>query len=540
MKKIGFILMAFALVLGLTQCKKKLDTVNPATTGKVDVTFSNGGSKTGITEAGVVTWTAGDVCHVYASTTGYLGTLTLTSGEGTGEGTFTGSITTWTDDETLRFYYLGTNTKKTDNTFVIDFSAQDGTLATIASKYHVSCYTEENVSASKTSFNGKMLNQMALAVFDVSGFGSGNVKIYAENGFRNMIKISSTGELSYGVAGINPDVDNLSGHIVIGAAGAKKYVALLPSDGEITMQFTSQSKTGSDEARTIAANDFIGSSEALAITASAVVSDYVDLAVASDHVFTVADGKTVKFAKGNLVYDQGRFKMHGQQNGRCFTSNGDISNNYKVSGTFDYFGWGSAGWNNGNLLYMPYTFSGATSYPYTSANGYGYGPNDGGDYKVDLMDAYSNSDWGVYQFGMNTGNNWRTLTKTEWSYLFNYRFVNGGLGDGYTHTRGQSVNGVIGLVLYPDDYSGPIYSGSDWDAYEAAGCVFLPGAGYRYGESLYGAGGVGNYWMSTSTESEAITAYQMAFSCIPNYIVFYDATDMRYGGLSVRLVTAVE
>lgn len=508
MKKISFILMAFALVLGLTQCKKNLDTVSSVADGKVYITYSTADSKTNITEAGVVTWTAGDVCHVYASTTGYLGSLTLSSGEGTGEGTFTGSLSAWTDDETLRFYYLGTNTKKADDTFVIDYSAQDGTLATIASKYHVSCYTAENVPASQTSFSGKMLNQMALAVFDVSGFGAGNVKIYAASGFRNQITISDKGVLSYGVAGVHPTVDNQSGHIVIGASGAKKYVALLPSDGEITMQFTSQSKTGSDEACTIAANDFIGSSAAVAITASDVVSSYVDLAVASDHVFSVASGRTVKFAKGNLVYDQGRFKMHSTQYGRCFTSNGDVSDYYKVSGTFDLFGWGTSGWNNGNLLYMPY----AVSLGVSSDLGSGYGPTDGSNYEIDLTGTYANSDWGVYQFGMNTGTGWRILTKDEWQYLLQYR-SSATYKYGIGHVAGQ-----YGYIILPDEFTDPMTNnGSDafvpidfgimsdnyyttgggWEAMEANGAVFLPAAGRRVVKSVGYLNSCGNYWSSS-------------------------------------------
>lgn len=544
MKKVALVLSSLALLFGLTQCKKNLDTVNPAATGKVHITYSTGGSRTNITEAGVVTWTAGDVCHVYASTTGYLGSLTLSAGEGTNTATFSGSLSAWADDETLRFYYLGTNTKNTDNTFVIDFSAQDGTLATIASKYHVSCYTEENVPASKTSFSGQMLNQMALAVFDVNGFGSGNVKIYAESGFRNMIKISDKGVLSYGVAGVHPTLDNQSGHIVIGAAGAKKYVALLPSDGEITMRFTSQSKTGSDEARTIAANDFIGSSAAVAITAADVVSKYVDLAVASNHVFSVASGTTVKFAKGNLVYDQGRFRMHSTQYGRCFTSNGDVSSQTKVSGTFDLFGWGTAGWNNGNLLYMPYTLSNSYSDPYTSAHGYGYGPTDGSSYNLSLTETYANSDWGVYQFGMNAESGWRTLTKGEWVYLFNTRSTT-------VRYAKATVDGVSGVILLPDNWSTTYYTLtstntagaaftsneitlSDWNtSLEANGAVFLPAAGFRDGTNVYDVGSRGLYWSSSANEDLGSRAYGVIFN---GYNMNLGSSDSRYNGYSVRLV----
>ena len=564
MKKIAFVLSSLALLFGLTQCKKNLETVNSVANGKVEITYSTGGSRTNITEAGVVTWTAGDIIHVYASTTGYLGSLTLSSGAGTGEGTFTGSLSSWTDDETLRFYYLGTNTKKSDNTFVIDYSAQDGTLATIASKYHVSCYTEENVSASKTSFNGQMLNQIAIAKFDVNDFGSGNVKIYAEDGFRNMIKISDKGVLSYGVAGVHPTIDHQSGHIVIGAAGAEKYVALLPSDGEITMQFTSQSKTGSDAARTIAANDFIGYSSAVAITASDVVSSYVDFAVASDHVFSVAPGTTVKFAKGNLVYDQGRFKMHSTQYGKCFTSDGDISSYLKVSGTFDYFGWGTSGWNNGNLLYMPYTFSEASNGDYSTEHGNGYGPTNGKNYKMNLNSyQYTNSDWGVYQFGMNAESGWRTLESYEWEWLLGtYDYSTPG-----ESCRNESIrflNAIItvggntyrGLIIFPDGFSGVSYTGNnyswnnyswgaqtpletvsetDWAAMEAAGAVFLPAVGSRsLGSEVSHIGTDAHYWSSsTNYNGKSEYAYNLIFNRLS---VMTELNYKRCYGIPVRLV----
>ena len=557
MRRMTYFVMALAMMLVFTQCKKDVDTVNPTANSKVDVTFSTGGSRSNITETGVVTWTAGDIIHVYASTTGYLGALTLTEGAGTNSATFAGSISAWTDDETLRFYYLGTNTKKSDNTFVIDYSAQDGTLATIASKYHVSCYTEENVPASKTSFGGQMLNQMALAKFDVSGFGYGNVKIYAESGFRNQITISANGVLSYGVAGVHPTIDNQSGHIVIGVTGAEKYVALLPSDGEITMQFTSQSKTGSDEARTIAANDFIGYSEAVAITASDVSSSYVDLAYSDEsHVFTVSYRRTVNFAKGNLVYDQGRFKMHSKQYGRCFTSAGDVSTNYKVSGTFDLFGWGTAGWNNGNLLYMPYTLTGVDGYG--QQYGYGYGPTDGSNYNLNLTSLYENSDWGVYPFGMIAMSSWRTLTRAEWKYLIGELDEWGEL----LTCRDESIRFLIanivadgnnydGLIIFPDGFSTVVsefgigsyswnnYNGtvanvtaSDWVKMESNGAVFLPAAGCRDGANVQLLDG-GYYWSSSANTDHPYWADKLYFKSGDGVTW---GGDNLYVGLPVSLV----
>ena len=93
------------------------------------------------------------------------------------------------------------------------------------------------------------------------------------------------------------------------------------------------------------------------------------------------------------------------------------------------------------------------------------------------------------------------------------------------------MNSVLGVVLYPDGYTGSTYSGSDWDTFEAAGCVFLPAAGYRSGAGVSSEGDLGYYWLSTAVD--AYSAYGLYFYGSYVFPVYYNG---RCYGSSVRLV----
>lgn len=94
MKKLGIIAMAFALVLGMSQCKKE-KTETPANEGtKVPISLTVGGVSTGSatggsrvavdTETGVVTFENGDLLYV-ASDGVYIGSLTYNGTNFVGE-----------------------------------------------------------------------------------------------------------------------------------------------------------------------------------------------------------------------------------------------------------------------------------------------------------------------------------------------------------------------------------------------------------------------------------------------------------------------
>jgi len=203
-------------------------------------------------------------------------------------------------------------------------------------------------------------------------------------------------------------------------------------------------------------------------------------------VFSVSETTKIQFSQGNL---QAVFASAGTSCTWQFAANqydyvgnaaanNAINGNGSVSaaGTVDLFGW-------------------STVSTYYGINNSG----DAADYSGDFVD------WGnlAISNGGNTANSgWRTLTRDEWAYLFN------------KHTYGYAtVAGVKGIIIVPDDYSGPainsnhdnttnpyaynIIDASSWaSTYVPAGVVFLPAAGFRipwFGQVQENA----YYWTST-------------------------------------------
>ena len=265
---------------------------------------------------------------------------------------------------------------------------------------------------------------------------------------------------------------------------------------------------------------------------------------ASNAVFTVASsGRTVHFSRGNLQYraSTGTWRFAEHQYDYVGSTNSNISSSY--SGWIDLFGWGTSGWNSGATAYQPWATSTTISDYYL-----------GGSYTNNLTGTYANADWGVYNAISNGGNQagmWRTLTKDEWSYLLNGRTASTINGVANARYAKAVVNGVKGLVLFPDNftmpsgmsyptginsssasYSSNTYTESQWSQMEDASCVFLPAAGYRYGTGVGNVGTYGYYWSSTCTycgdlDAEAINFYDDNLSVV---------STQRARGRSVRLV----
>ncbi|MBQ9473316.1 MAG: hypothetical protein IJU81_02760 [Bacteroidales bacterium] len=273
--------------------------------------------------------------------------------------------------------------------------------------------------------------------------------------------------------------------------------------------------------------------------------------------FSVASGRTVHFSQGNLQYQAStgtwRFAtnqwdvvssqsaQYSDQYGNVTGSdNANISSSY--SGWIDLFGWGTSGWNSGNVYYQPYS-----SADYDASNhGAQYGPV--GSYGITEEDGYANADWGVYNAISNGGNAaglWRTLTIDEWYYLINTR------ANASSKWGSARVAGVSGVILLPDSFTDPmknngsgafssshsiwsdnVYSADDWTtAMQSAGAVFLPAAGERYGTTVDNVGSDGDYWSSTYyNEYDACSVFFYS-----GILAAYHAGG-RSCGISVRLV----
>ena len=250
-------------------------------------------------------------------------------------------------------------------------------------------------------------------------------------------------------------------------------------------------------------------------------------------VFSVSENSCVSFAQGNLQYqassDTWRFATN--QYDYVGSYNANISETY--SGWIDLFGWGTSGYNHGAVCYQPWSVS-------ASANDYfAYG-----SYTNNLYDGNGQADWGynaVANGGNAENNGWRTLTQPEWNYVFNTRSTSSGI----RWAKG-TVNGVVGVILLPDNWDASFYtlsdtntnsanfssntiSAVDWtNILEANGAVFLPAVGHRDGTSVSNDG---SYWSASYYNSYGVYGLYISDSGLGTSNIA-----SRSYGRSVRLV----
>ena len=254
--------------------------------------------------------------------------------------------------------------------------------------------------------------------------------------------------------------------------------------------------------------------------------------------FSVDTDKQVYFSKGNLYAYSGGSGWEWYFQSHQWKYVGNASGNISMTSSWiqvDLFGW-----NGTSSSYDNYGISSST----TNAD---YGSTKGESLK---------HDWGHNAIvnGGNTADTWRTLTKDEWTYIFNSRTVTNSLSDGARYTMATIGGTYKGIILFPDSYTHPSGTGYTagtynaasnyttavtfefWMQMENAGCVFLPAAGTRNGTTVDEVGSLGVYWSST--------AYGVYNACS----LYFDSSSMlparlygaRYFGYSVRLVRDVE
>lgn len=271
--------------------------------------------------------------------------------------------------------------------------------------------------------------------------------------------------------------------------------------------------------------------------------------------FSVSSTDKVYFSKGNLQYTKstGIWSFMDHQYSTVETTSQAIGDDYASQDVVSLFGWGTSGWNNGNTYYQPYNTAYVSSSG--SSKGYGYGPKNGSTYTYDLTGTYANADWGhnAISNGGNTADIWRTLTKDEWTYLFNTRSastVNGTADARYA--KAYLFGTTHGVIIFPDVYTHPAgvtaptginatsstswygnkYTATDWAKMEAAGCVFLPAAGWRDATTIRRVNEYVRYWTS-SKYSSAGYAHNVGIADTSMNPADYNQKNYGY---SVRLV----
>ncbi|MCR5325324.1 MAG: hypothetical protein K6E37_01070, partial [Bacteroidales bacterium] len=266
-------------------------------------------------------------------------------------------------------------------------------------------------------------------------------------------------------------------------------------------------------------------------------------------VFSVdGNGHKVVFSQGNLQYQASTNTWRFAEKQWTYVGNDNSKIGKSYSGWIDLFGWGTSGYNCGNLYYRPYDYN-LEGTPYGMSSGMVYGPEG----QTTLTGSNAKSDWGVYNAISNGGKQaglWRTMTHNEFDYLIFKRSTTSGI-----RFAKAVVNNINGLILFPDNWSKSTYSinkaneesanyssnsisSSNWTKLENAGCVFLPAAGVRYAADyettvnlMAAVGTSGEYWTASgeATQSDA------------GHLLFYEEglqfrSWPRYEGRSVRLV----
>ena len=205
-------------------------------------------------------------------------------------------------------------------------------------------------------------------------------------------------------------------------------------------------------------------------------------------VFSVGDGKTVTFSPGNLQYhlknDEWRF-AESQLDYISEEDNERVNPDYyPYVGWIDLFGWSGS--------------DGSAKFGVSSS--------------VNESDSAGTFvDWGKNQIGNDAPDTWRTLTDDEWFYL-RYRRTNAEdllgvaavnrrrglilLPDNWTCPAGVRFHsGFSSCTNGPYDYEGhQTFTADQWSKLEAAGAVFLPAAGRREGSWVSAVWHDGSYW----------------------------------------------
>ena len=287
-------------------------------------------------------------------------------------------------------------------------------------------------------------------------------------------------------------------------------------------------------------------------------------------LFTInAEGAQVRFSQGNLQYQASTntWRFAESQWDYVGEDNSNISSEY--DGWIDLFGWGTSGYHNiydnFNVNYQPYSTSTATVN--TECNYYGYGPSTNMS-DPNLTGLNAGYDWGVHNAISNGGNQvglWHTLSGVEWEYVFFTRPASTVGNTSNARFAKATVNGIQGVILFPDVFSVPIYlptplqinsvdasfgvnsySGEGWNELENLGCVFLPKAGSRsnyagqtyHNWCTYVYPDTGSYWSSSYYSSSQ--SYYVFFNDGSLYPRCVQSNVNRFLGFSVRLVRDAE
>lgn len=242
-------------------------------------------------------------------------------------------------------------------------------------------------------------------------------------------------------------------------------------------------------------------------------------------VFSVAGNKQVFFSKGNLLYKpyNDTWSFAPYQYFDCFAGSGD-------------------GRNSGNVGENHSEWCGENDWVDHFGCGMwlvGGDPVKTNQNSMEYIPAY-NETYTRFTTAPAIGDEWRTLSILEWSYLAGCDVPKRNNADNLRNMA--IVCGVVGIVILPDNSTATVaetYDAEQWTAAESAGALFLPAAGYRVNTALYYVGDYGIYWSESADPTGMQNGFYFGYPSdgpmSSNKIVSVYPYD-RWGGGCVRLV----
>lgn len=398
MKRISTIVMALALVLSLSQCKKN-EQNNAENQGEaVTITLDVSGASTSTTTDGsrvIVNPATGTVNFenneqiIVASGGKYVGTLTYNGS------LFTGAISNATEGYPLQFYFLGNVTPTETLTsgvtescsVVISDQTQHLPVISVAP-------SNENYAASTTDYTAHLLNKCALVKFNVTTASEAAICV---TGFNNKVMVNfAENTLTNG--------QESNGVITLPADNGEKWAILLPQEAmEEGEMGSAYSVDGA----------YMGTCGAVpAILDNGYLTAGIEVFISNPNVVDLGLPSGLLWATCNVGADK------PEDYGDYFAW-GEIQPN-------DYYDWSTYRYCNGSI---------STLTKYCNKSNYGYN-----GFTDNLTTLLPEDDAGT----ANWGSDWRMPTKEEWQELYNnttciWTTQNGVNGRLHTASNGNSL-----------------------------------------------------------------------------------------------------
>ena len=495
------LLLAFALLISMTGCKKNILDSSVSGSGVYITLNVDNGSKVNVNPTGgptyaTVDWEIDDV--IYVGNNGvYCGYLTYNGTE------FVGIInpTSGDDADYLHFYFMG-NRGTTSEPTSVSITDQTG-------KYPVISYGRSTTlyNAGTTSYSTKLLNKCAIMKFTTTNIS----KVITITGMNNTVTVdfsanngATTGEpYSFSKSG--------NGRIRLHSqSNTERWAILLPQEEVTTATAYAEGYTtnAAFTVETVSANGYYNSGKNIELSPGSNVPGAFTINSYGDQVFISSGNLQARTSDygASWTWQFAAWDYFGSSSYNQYYHNARINGDgivkYSDPGTVDLFGW--VGESNT-------TWDGATG---TTSNAAMHGITN--SKTLNSTATYGNvsgeclkSDWGNT---INDGYKWYTPTISEWIYLLTTRSsgstVNGTSNARYVLAQISTTTNskVNGLIIFPNGVTidnseatswsyinGGVESNyasypwtnatqcttGQWTALAAKGCVFLPAAGVR-------------------------------------------------------------